>query len=68
MKTAAAFGRERWTALAPKVADKAVAGPFEAALAGMEKAVASKDSAAAASSVSAELAQVDKLEEYFSRP
>ncbi|MEO5809131.1 MAG: hypothetical protein ABIR51_03515 [Sphingomicrobium sp.] len=65
MKTAASFGRDRWTAVAPKVKDKTVTGPFEAALADMETAAAKHDTALATSSVAAELDQVDKLEKYF---
>ena len=66
MKAAASFGRARWTAVAPKVKDKAISGPFEAALANMETAAAKRDTALATSSVTAELDQVDKLEKYFS--
>jgi hypothetical protein len=66
MRQALHFAQSRWAALAPKIADKAVSGPFEAALQNMEKAVANRDAKLAASSVTAELDQVDKLEQYFS--
>lgn len=65
MKQATSYARTRWAQLAPKIADKAVSGPFETALQGMEKAVATRDSKAAQSAVTAELDQVDKLEAYF---
>lgn len=65
MAKAAAFGRERWTAIKPKVRDQAVAAPFEAALRNMERAAAGRDPALAASAATAELDLVDKLEEYF---
>lgn len=65
MKQAASYARTRWAQLAPKIADKAVSGPFETALQDMEKAVASRDSKLAQSAVTAELDQVDKLEAYF---
>lgn len=65
MKQAASFARSRWSALSPKVSDKAVSAPFEAALANMDKAVANRDPKLAAESVAAELDQVDKLEAYF---
>ncbi len=65
MKQALAFARSHWAAIAPKITDKNISGPFEAALANMTKAVASRDTTLAASSVTDELNQVDKLEAYF---
>lgn len=65
MVKAAAFGRKRWTLIAPKVRDQAIAAPFEAALRDMERAAAGRDAALAASAATAELDLVDKLEAYF---
>jgi hypothetical protein len=65
MKQAVSFAQGRWAPLSPKIADKAVSGPFAAALAAMDNAVAGRDSKAAQSAVTAELDQVDKLETYF---
>ena len=65
MKQAVSFARSRWAALSPQIADKAISGPFEAALVNMEKSVQSRDAKLAASSGTSELDQVDKLEAYF---
>lgn len=49
----------------PKLNDAALATSFEKILAGWDKAIAKKDAALAASSVAAELNEVDKLEVHF---
>lgn len=65
MSSAMRFAQSQWSGLKPKLNDAALATSFEKTLADMDKAIAKKDAALAASSVAAELNEVDKLEVHF---
>lgn len=65
MADVAAYARETWTRLAPRVAAKGLSGAFESTLSGMDTAVREKNEVAARVAVSDQLALVDALEEHF---
>lgn len=65
MAGVAAYARETWTRLAPRIAAKGLSGAFESTLSGMDTAVREKNEVAARVAVSDQLALVDALEEYF---
>ena len=65
MTADAAYARETWTRISPRVTARGLSGAFDSALSGMETAVAQKNAVAAGIAVSNELALVDALEEHF---
>ena len=65
MTADAAYARETWARISPRVTARGLSGAFESALSGMETAVAQKNAVAAGIAVSNELALVDALEEHF---
>lgn len=67
MNAAMVFARSQWASVSPKLNNDPLVATFEKSLVNMEKAVASKDAALAASSATEELKLVDELEVYFAR-
>jgi hypothetical protein len=65
MGEAILFANNHWVVIAPRVRDKSVSVPFEAALSQMAIAAEHRDPKLAATGVSDELNQVDRLEAYF---
>ncbi len=65
MGKATAFAEASWTTIAARVKDSALTGNIATELAAMKQAVDTRDTAAAARSVKAELGLVDQLEAYF---
>jgi len=65
MTADAAYARETWIRISPRVTARGLSGAFDSALSGMETAVAQKNAVAAGIAVSNELALVDALEEHF---
>lgn len=66
MVEATRFAQARWATVKPMVSSPPLIAAFEAALADMEKAIVTLNVVLAESSVTAELALVDRLGEYFS--
>lgn len=65
MTQAAAFAKENWAAIAPRVQDASLAGKIVAAINAMDQAASQKDTAAAVHSAQTELDLIDQLEKYF---
>jgi hypothetical protein len=68
MVAAAAYGQDRWKAIAARVTDKTLSDRMTGALADMAVAASHKDPTLAADAVRRELALVDLLEAFFSKP
>ncbi|HEV7386064.1 MAG TPA: hypothetical protein VGN89_14380 [Phenylobacterium sp.] len=68
MAEAAAFGQEKWDAIAARVTDPGLHDRMAKALSDMAAAAARKDAALAADAVKRELDLVDLLEVFFTRP
>jgi hypothetical protein len=67
MKQAAAYAREQWNSIAPKITDRTLMQSVDVALTDMQLAVDQQNTFKARRSVNAELGFVDALEKYFSK-
>ena len=66
MKAAAAYAREQWNSISPKITDRTLTQSVDAALSDMQLAADEQNTFKARRSVAAELGFVDELEKYFS--